>query len=879
MSKRLIVILLSMLLLLPIHFYVTGSAMALWKITDETSWKSPRAGEPSPVRIRAENWLTYWVKQPSNTLDKMLHPQNEFQKDTQKRMLWATPFIYLILYYNLIFRKWRKRKFDNASKYGSHGSSRWAKKKEIFRLGEMSKRPVNERNGPGVIIGYLINESRRNFINDFRRKYVTLPPDSEYNQNFIVYGGSGIGKSYTWVKTQILNTILKFVPKDSFKMLIRLFIVRALGPIGKIISNRLNWPAVSRKKDSSRRKLPSEYSLVVVDPKGENYEDTAGILEKNGYEVVMVNLIDLWLSANWNALDYVRDPIEAEKLSATIISNSSLGHRGGGDPFWERAENALLASLILFVKFELPEEDQNLTNVLSLILTVGNDELLLNAMFDNLPFNHPSKMKFKIFAFAEEKTRTGILIGFSSHLQLWTNQSVQDLTSHSSFKLGDLGQRKMALFLVIPDADKTFKSVTSLLFAQIFQELWTVARKYGDTLPVGVRLIMDEFANIGYVPDFAERMSVMRSKGISAQIILQTRSQLDNLYKESADIIAAACDTTVFLGTNDDKTAESMSKTLGDMTIKVQSVSNDPGKITLGDKNISEQYQQRKLMDASEIKRSSRKINIIVQNGAYPFKTQKTPYTEHELYKDYEKRPVANYKAQSYKQYSFFDFEEFLATAGVYQSAMEKEENPEIEISDSTHQSDVLSKIYGDSGEVQQQVATEIQTSEAVHENLSKVSSQDQHKQIYEPFEVPYEERHVAQDKLLKSLAETGVSLEYAEHKKASEDDMQIFGEELNLTITNPETLQEEAMRLIQQQMQEHDAEFEAEREARKQRMAQYQQPTPSPQEIVNISNTGNDDESISYESLVEINESESDSDSDNSNPSPTMSSLLDDLY
>src|SRR5690606_32165687 len=141
------------------------------------------------------------------------------------------------------------------------------------------------------------------------------------------------------------------------------------------------------------------------------------------------------------------------------------------------------------------------------------------------------------------------------------------------FMLGDLGKEKIALFLVIPDADKKFKSITSLFFSQCFQEWWLVARKHNDVLPVGVRLIMDEFANIGYIPDFDMRMSVMRSKVVSAQIMLQTRSQLDNLYKETADIIAAACDTTVFLGTNDDKTAKSMSETLGDMTIRVQSTS------------------------------------------------------------------------------------------------------------------------------------------------------------------------------------------------------------------------------------------------------------------------------------------------------------------
>ena len=664
--------------------------MALVKIIDETPFKGEQPGDPSPVRQRTSDWVTYWAKKPMEVIEVVVAPRDDFQKDVQKRTMWATPIVYLVVFYMSLFKMWRKRKYDDASKYGSHGTSRWAKTREIFRLGELTKMPVNEKDAPGVILGSLMGT--------LRKIYVTLPPDSEYNQNIILYGGSGIGKSYTWVKTQILHAIFPFYPSDTFSTKIKLVVVKSLGPIGRSVAEWFNWPTSPRAKEAKRRRIPKEYSMVVVDPKGENYTDTAGILEKNGYKVWMVNLIDLWLSAHWNPLDYVRDDLEAEKLAVTIISNSSLGHRGGGDPFWERAETALLAALILFVKYELPEDQQNLSNVLTIILTIGDDENTLNGMFDNLAFNHPAKMKYKIFALSEDKTRTGILIGFSSHLQLWTNRYIQDLTVQSDFKLGDLGTQKIALFLVIPDADKTFKSVTSLFFAQCFQEWWKVARKHGDTLPVGVRLIMDEFANIGYIPDFAERMSVMRSKSVSAQIILQTRSQLDNLYKDTADIIAAACDTTVFLGTNDDKTAESMSKTLGDMTIKVQSTSSDPKKIFHAKENLSEQYQERKLMKPEEIKRNSRKLNIIIQNGAFPFKTKKTPYTKHPMYKFYEERVVEEYQAPPTRSYSLFDFETYLAENGVYQQIMAKEQAEEAQANVPAVNSGggVLSKIYKD---------------------------------------------------------------------------------------------------------------------------------------------------------------------------------------
>lgn len=665
MGKRFMAIIICMILLFPVHLYVTGSVMALWKIVDETAWKAEKLGDEAPVKIRTKDWVEYWAKKPFSVIGFVAKPEDDFQIDVQKRTLWATPAVYLIVFYMSFLKIWRKRKYDDASKYGSHGTARWAKVKEIFRLGEVTRMPVNERNGPGVILGYLTGT--------LRKIYVTLPPDSEYNQNIIAFGGSGIGKSYTWVKTQILNTIQPFIPRDSLLVKMKLLLMKMFGPLGKYVFEMLDWQTQKRKDAAKSRNIPTEYSLVVVDPKGENYRDTSAILEKNGYKVWMINLIDLFLSAHWNPMDYVRDDLEAEDLSITIISNSSLGHRGGGDPFWERAENALLAALILFVKNELAEEQQNLTNVLQIILTIGEDEDMLNGLFDNLPFNHPAKMKFAIFRLAEDKTRTGILIGFSSHLQLWTNRHVQDLTVQSDFKLGDLGLEKTALFLVIPDAKKTFKSVTSLFFAQCFQEWWKVAKTYGDTLPIGIRLIMDEFANIGYIPDFPERMSVMRSKGVSAQIILQTRSQLDNLYKDTADIINAACDTTVFLGTKDDKTAEQMSKDLGDATIKVQSTSNDPNKISFRDKSISEQYQGRKLMDPAEIKRNSRKLNIIIQNGAFPFKTKKTPYTKHPLFKDYKSRPVEEYKAPPTRPYMLFDFEEYLAENGILLDLLEKD--------------------------------------------------------------------------------------------------------------------------------------------------------------------------------------------------------------
>lgn len=585
--------------ILLLHIYIIGSLIAAFTYTENAEWTFDTQKENSVGQV-LEEWERGYLFNPIHALRVGFVAKDETESKIRKRIWITAPFV-LVAFYALSFRTyWKRGEFKNASKYGSHGSARWARRREIFRRGELTGMPVNELDGAGVVLGY----EKRWYG---KGKYITIPPDSELNQNVIVFGGSGIGKDYTYIKTQIFHTMIPFAPKDH-----------------------------KRRDMMKARMIPESYSLFVVDPKGETYRDTALSLQENGYEVYAFNLVKPSASHRWNALDYVEDDLDAEKLANTIVVNSQDGH-SGGDPFWPRAEKALMAAIILFVKYELPPEQQNLPNVLHIGITFGRDQEEMDMLFDSLPYNHPAVAKYNIFRTAKEETRAGILIGFGTQLSLFSNRQIADLTSQSDFRLDDMGRKKMAVFLIIPDSDTTFAPLTSLFITQAFQQWWKVADEHNGTCPVGVRVLGNEWANVGRVPMLAERTSVMRSKGVSVQIILQAKSQLDKLYKDDSDIILQNCDTIVFLGTNDKKTANEMAETLGDMTIQVTSESQSQQGMLASNQSESKQYQQRKLMDASELRRKSRKQNIIIQNGANPFKTWKTPFTKHPKSKGYAK--------------------------------------------------------------------------------------------------------------------------------------------------------------------------------------------------------------------------------------------------
>lgn len=576
------------LIVLFLHLYLVGALLSIFFMVKDSEW-SMDENNPNTIGAQMIHWKSDYMI-GLHGVEVAFSPKSEVEKKIRTYLWFACPFVMVFVFFGSP-KSWGSGKFKDASGYGSHGSSRWARRKEIFRKGDITGNPLNELNGAGIILGY----EKKMFGNG---EYITIPPDAEINQNVMVYGNSGIGKGYTYVKTQIFHTMTPF-----------------------------EAPTKDRLAAAKRRGTPTEYSLFVTDPKGEHYKDTAQSLMDEGYEVYAFNLITMKASHRWNPMDYIDEDLDAQKLANLIISQSGEGE--SKNDFWEKAEKALMSAIILFVKYELPPEQANIANVLHIGLAYGRDEDTLNLLFDSLPYNHPAVSQYNIFRVAPAETRAGILIGFGTQISLFGYREIQKLTSQSDFRLDDMARKKTALFLIIPDSDTTYAAITSLFMNQAIQQWWKVADENGGTCPVGVRILGDELTNIGKIPMLGKRTSVMRSKGVSIQIIIQAKSQLYDVYKDEADIIIQNCDTVIFLGTNDKKTAEELSNDLGDMTIQVSSTSQQQNAFFTANPNESKQYQARKLMDQAELRRATRKLNIIVQNGSYPFKTVKTPFTNH----------------------------------------------------------------------------------------------------------------------------------------------------------------------------------------------------------------------------------------------------------
>lgn len=600
-------------LVLFLHLYLVGAIISIFFIVTQSEWSMDESNSIS-IASRMDHWKSDYMI-GFKGVKIAFAAKDDFEKEVSRYTWFTAPFVLVFVFFGSP-KSWGSGKFKDASKYGSHGTSRWAKQKEIFRNGEITGNPVNEKNGAGIILGY----EKKAFG---KGEYITVPPDSEINQNVIVYGNSGIGKGFTYVKTQIFHTMTPFVA-----------------------------PTKKREAAAERRATPSEYSLFITDPKGEHYTDTAASLESAGYEVYVFNLIHMNASHRWNPMDYIDEDLDAEKLASLIISQS--GDEKAGDPFWSKAERALMSAILLFVKYELPPEQNNIANVLHIGLAYGRDEDVLNLLFDSLPYNHPAVSQYNIFRVAPAETRAGILIGFGTQISLFGYKKISDLTSQSDFRLDDMARKKTAVFLIIPVADVTYAALTTLFLNQAIQQWWRVADENGGVCPVGIRILGDELPNIGKIPLLGERSSVMRSLGISIQIIVQAKSQLYRVYKEEADTIIQNCDTVIFLGTNDKKTAEELSNDLGDMTIQVSSTSQQQNMFFQTNPNESQQYQARKLMDPAELRRATRKLNIIVQSGGYPFKTVKTPFIKHPNSKGYKKRDPKALLPPAHKGFELF---------------------------------------------------------------------------------------------------------------------------------------------------------------------------------------------------------------------------------
>lgn len=462
--------------------------------------------------------------------------------------------VFLAFYAYWIFHflsKSKKLKRQDASEYGSHGSARWASKKEV------KKALFKDRNG--FILGEMKGE------------IAVHPKETKLNQIITTFGGSGSGKSAGYSITNVLYNAEE---------------------VGE--------------------------SLVITDPKGELYNTTSRHLEKHGYDILIFNLLDMKRSMRYNPMNFVSTTEEALGLANMIISNTD-GRNPSGDSMWRNAEMAYYAALMMYIKEMRPKEDHHIKSVLQFGTRIGQDEDLLDEIFSQLPEDSEALEMYNIFKLAQDRTRSGILIGFGVRLKLWVSKNIAQLTRTSDFDLNQLGKKKTALFLLIPDSDSTYDLIPALLIDQLFQELYKQAGKNDNLkLQVNVRCILDELANIAAINDFERKVSTMRSRGISVVPIFQSMTQFKNRYDNNrwSEIIASS-DTICFLGTNDKDTAEYFSEKIGKTTLLIQNYSmseNSRG----ASESQGHTFVGRPLITPDELEKMPDDKVIIMQKGRNP---------------------------------------------------------------------------------------------------------------------------------------------------------------------------------------------------------------------------------------------------------------------
>ena len=388
-------------------------------------------------------------------------------------------------------------------------------------------------------------------------------------------------------------------------------------------------------------------SVIVTDPKSEMYADTAEMFRDRGYTVRVFNLVHPEYSDSWNCMaDLQGDTLMAQVLTDVIIKNTSEGR---GDHFWDSGEGNLLKSLVLYVDQEASRglESKHLPAVYQMI--TQNSERQLSAMFGKLPLNHPAKAPYNLFAQASDTVRAGIVLGLGTRLQVLQNESVQKITSRSEIDLAEPGKTKCAYFIILSDQDSAMDFLSSLFFSFLFIKLVRYAdnRKNGQC-KVPVNIVLDEGNNVGAIPDFARRLSTIRSRRLSVAFVAQNLPQCQNRYpnNEWAEILGNM-DTHLMLGCTDDVTAEFFSLRSGDMTVQVDT--SMTVRKTLAVAQVIPQYRQtegkgkRRLMTPDEVLRLSNQDLLIVMRGCKVLKAQKYDFSEHAMAKEIKHTPIFEY--------------------------------------------------------------------------------------------------------------------------------------------------------------------------------------------------------------------------------------------
>ena len=439
------------------------------------------------------------------------------------------------------------------------------------------------------------------------------PPDPKNarNKNVLVVGGSGSGKTRYFIKPNLLQCTSKSHP----------------------------------------------VSFVVTDPKGGLIQECGLALLKNGYKIRTMNTINFHKSMRYNPFAYIHEEKDILKLVTTLMTNTK-GEGQGGDPFWDKAERLLLTSLIAYLHYEAPAEEQNFATLLEMLNTMQvseEDEDYQNPvdlLFEDLAKKKPNSFagrQYKLYKLAAGKTAKSILISCGARLSPFDIQEIRDATMYDELELDKLGDRKTALFLIMSDTDSTFNFLISMIYSQLFNLLCDKADDvYGGKLPVHVRCLIDECANIGQIPQLEKLVATIRSREISACLVLQTRSQLKAIYKDNADTIVGNMDSQIFLGGSEPTTLKELSEMLGKETIDAFNTSDTRGNSP--SYGTTFQKMGHELLSRDELAVLDGGKCILQLRGVRPFLSDKYDLTQH-----------PNYKLTSdYDPKNTFDIEKYL---------------------------------------------------------------------------------------------------------------------------------------------------------------------------------------------------------------------------
>ena len=384
-------------------------------------------------------------------------------------------------------------------------------------------------------------------------------------------------------------------------------------------------------------------SYVFTDPKGELYDTTAGYLKEHGYDIKVLNLVRPQYSDGYNPLMHISSELDVDVIANTIVKGQKTD--SGSDPYWDDMAEMLLKALIYYLIATRPEEEQNLASCAELVRAANKNggSNLLSDLMSQLPYDHPARMYYKSIEIAPEKTYGSILSSLQSKLGKFDSKEIAELTSTDTINFEEIGSKKTAVYVISSDTHTAYDFLLTIFFSQMIQQLYDYADQNGGRLKERTYFILDEFANIGKIPDFDKKISTSRSRGISFSVILQNIDQLEAVYEKSYETIMGNCDTHVFLGSNSFKTVEYFSKQLGEKTIDRDNISINKDKQNhRTGKSLSDQIMARALMTPDELRRLDNNLCIIFEKGLKPVKAKKFYYFKHPMDKEMQRYAISH---------------------------------------------------------------------------------------------------------------------------------------------------------------------------------------------------------------------------------------------